>query len=907
MGPLPAGLPFLDPNVGFTSEALGRLAARDWLHGIVPWWNPYTGIGMPLAGELQPGAFFLPFSLLLLLSQGILWQQISMQIIAGLATYALLRQLGLTRLAAWMGGALFALNGTTAWAPGPAAVYCTLPFLPLLLFGIERAREQQHGPASIPIIGLATSGTILAGFPEPAYISALPVLAWGLYRMTSAQERWKMAWRAAAGVVLGLLVAAPLLLAFVDYMRQSDSWGVHNLGEKSLPAAAFSAAFMPYVYGLPGTILHSIPLSQIWANIGGYTGVLIALLAIVGLTSKSAHRGLKVLLLAWILVAFAKTFGVRPVMALMNPIPLMRQTAFFRYAPPSWELALIILASFGLDDFLIHTPRKQKPFMIVLGLLAISVALAWPQRAFWERPRAFVPIAFLLLGLSITWAFGELLVAALLWKLPHAERRRGALACLLVFDAAVMFMAPQASSTPSNRIDMPAIQFLRDHQDLSRIYTLGPLQPNYGAYFELASINHNVEPVPKLWADYIESNLLPGYSKLDSGETFWSGAMPEGEGEKKLSHYLSSYRDIGVRYVITKAGRSPVPTTFLPTAQTGNRLDPASRVSKSRLNALSVALQRCHSIVDDQTKPAVERLVVKTVLKIANSMGADAMLGVRKNGESSESSSAESIALPIDESAGMSVLAPPPLSDNPSITSVGILIDNHGVPADGELTVEICGATECRSGRKLLAGFNDNTVFQIPLDSPLAAAASAPLRLTFAYKNGSRPILLRTVSVDSSMAQQVQGPNGVPPGHTLQLAFEYGAELSGLRKVYTDSLLDIWELPNPAPYFQVTQGGPCTLSTMNRENVTAECIAPATLVRRELFMPGWRMAANDKAATPVQQEGIFQSDALTAGHNQVRYYFTPPNIEFGWAAAAVGIAGLIWQFILIRRSKRRPL
>ncbi|MGC2372196.1 MAG: hypothetical protein WA474_24215, partial [Candidatus Sulfotelmatobacter sp.] len=32
-GPLPLRWPFLDPNVGFTSEALGRLAAWDWVHG----------------------------------------------------------------------------------------------------------------------------------------------------------------------------------------------------------------------------------------------------------------------------------------------------------------------------------------------------------------------------------------------------------------------------------------------------------------------------------------------------------------------------------------------------------------------------------------------------------------------------------------------------------------------------------------------------------------------------------------------------------------------------------------------------------------------------------------------------------------------------------------------------------
>ena len=39
---------------------------------------------MPLAGEMQPGAFFSPFNLLLLLQEGVLCQRICMQIIAGM-------------------------------------------------------------------------------------------------------------------------------------------------------------------------------------------------------------------------------------------------------------------------------------------------------------------------------------------------------------------------------------------------------------------------------------------------------------------------------------------------------------------------------------------------------------------------------------------------------------------------------------------------------------------------------------------------------------------------------------------------------------------------------------------------------------------------------------------------------
>ena len=62
--PLP-GLPTIDPNVAFTSQALGIRAAHDWLSGHIPWWNAFEATGVPLAGEMQSAALFLPWILLL--------------------------------------------------------------------------------------------------------------------------------------------------------------------------------------------------------------------------------------------------------------------------------------------------------------------------------------------------------------------------------------------------------------------------------------------------------------------------------------------------------------------------------------------------------------------------------------------------------------------------------------------------------------------------------------------------------------------------------------------------------------------------------------------------------------------------------------------------------------------------
>ena len=71
------GRPMIDPNVGFLTQPLGHLAAMDLLHGHMPWWNPYEGLGQPLAGEMQ-GASLFPLTLLFALSSGLVWFHLSL-------------------------------------------------------------------------------------------------------------------------------------------------------------------------------------------------------------------------------------------------------------------------------------------------------------------------------------------------------------------------------------------------------------------------------------------------------------------------------------------------------------------------------------------------------------------------------------------------------------------------------------------------------------------------------------------------------------------------------------------------------------------------------------------------------------------------------------------------------------
>ena len=213
---------FFDPTVGLITQPLGMLSAKDWLAGIVPWWNPYTGVGMPLAAEMQPMSFFLPFVLLLRFWHGWLALKLILQALSGIAAYALMIELGTTRLAGFVTGAFFALNATFFMVPhamGP------VPFAPLLLLGIERcARFSRDGKRlGWGLIPVAVAYSIYAGYPEVAYLDGLLAAIWTLWRFAAlGAVRWRFAGRILLGAGLGAALALPIVVPFPTLLPVSS-------------------------------------------------------------------------------------------------------------------------------------------------------------------------------------------------------------------------------------------------------------------------------------------------------------------------------------------------------------------------------------------------------------------------------------------------------------------------------------------------------------------------------------------------------------------------------------------------------------------------------------------------------------------------------------------------------------
>jgi hypothetical protein len=606
-----AGLPYIDPSSGFYTQALARLAIDQWLRGIVPWWNSFSGVGMPLAGQYNPAAFS-PLTMLLLLPNGMAWRHLALQILAGWGCYGLLRQIGLARVASLTGGLLFAQNGALAWfnhtPPDPAA------FLPWLLLGIERAvtRAQLKEPHGWRLLAIATCMVLLAGFPETAYICGLFALVWSALRWMQCPPgcRSGAAWRLLLGCGVGVALAAPQVLPFLEFLPLAYV-GVHTgaVAHAALaPLAVIPSLLAPYAYGPIFAYNQWPPLDAMWGIIGGYTDVIELALAAYGLCHR--RDPLSWMLCAWIVLAIAKTFGVPPVAEWWNLVPGMSITAFFRYSQPTWELAIFTLAAFGVDALSGAGPQRRGPVLaagavlvVGIGLLLAHGARLWPHEPFAELHTWML--------VSAAWAIITSVFATCLLVWSPRRRRAQAIAVLLVVDATVMFAIPTLSNPRGGTIDTTAIGFLQRNLGLERFYTLGPIAPNYGAYFGIASINHNYIPVSRLWVDWVIAHLDRGAEPYRFTGNFTRDPSQPSVAQE-LRRNLAEYEEVGVKYVVAAAGENPfLGTISPPTLDQGNRplvltagqsaqgvIPPSVLVSDVHINALGVLIGNYNNTAD---------------------------------------------------------------------------------------------------------------------------------------------------------------------------------------------------------------------------------------------------------------------------------------------------------------------
>jgi hypothetical protein len=775
----------IDPNDGFTSQALAHRAMLDWIGGHVPWWNPFEGAGAALAGEIQSAAFF-PFAILTLLPNGQMWMYLVLSLIAGYSTYSLIRKLGFSPWIAFVAGVCFGLNGTFAWfrfAPAnPVA------FLPLMLLGVEIARErvQQGRRSHWWIIAVGLSLSLVAGFPETTYLDALLVVVWTIVRCIGLPrpQLKRLLKVTAGGGVVGALLSGPFLAGVAGYLPYASLGPNTNTGTQILPPRGISTLFFPYGYGTLWDNIggrHGHLVANVWGTVGGYTTAALLLLAVFGVMHREL-RSLKIMLAVWCAAMIAGSYGTPLITPILRLIPGMTHVVIARYMNPSLTMALAVLAAFGLRDIIKARLSWLQISLSAAGVIAVAAVVA-RQAARLNQKVAFSQSDF---HNAIAWGFFTLIVitaAALLlkWKSqPRSitgSRRRGTLwrvaavtvIALLPVEALGMFVIPELSAPSRGHVDMRLVDFLQRNIGHKRFATLGPILPNYGSYYGIASIMENDLPLPKRFSELVLRDLDP-----DANPVTFTGTVqvryPGISPVAALRRYVHNYEALGVKYLLVTAAHP-------------------SRRSQHRRE----------------------------------------ILGYAADGRDRSRSGDQREHRPRD----------------------------HGHPRG-------------RGSDQLDTRVRDHKIKTYP-----------------AYKGHcSIHHICRDHKVKSPRVYHSRIPRSLRG--------------LGLRRVYSDSLAVVYELPHGRGLFHAAHHR-CTLHTTGWYSARASCSRPTTVTYNQIFMPGWSATVNGNstsiAATRLSQQRV----RVPAGESTIKFNYEPKYADAGWLAALAGLIACLFSMGLFSR------
>lgn len=538
----------IDPNVGYITQPLGHLAANDLLHGHLPYWNYFEGLGSPLLGEMQSAALF-PLTLLFALPSGLLWFHMSLEFIAGVSTYFLARRLSAPVFIATAAGLLFALNGTFAWLGN--AVLNPVAFLPMLVLGIEMIYDAaaKRGPRQgWYVAALAIALSLYAGFPEVAYLDGLFCLGWALVRFFSLERtvRRVAALRVVLAAFVGALLALPILVPFDDFLKvgyvAEHAGGGDSLAH--LPIHATSMFIDPYIYG---GIFSNTNVYNAWGGIGGYFGASVLALSFLGLWGVR-HRTLRIFLGCWAFFGTLAIFNLVYIHQILNLVPEVKNATLSRYLMPSCELAVIVLAALGVWDLV--TNKRARRLFNLTNLVALLLLL-WAALEASSLNKGIVQShkARLLIMVLHALPFVAILALIVLGVFSNKKFMAFAVAIVLVGESLITFMVPTAEAAKQITVDTAPISYLQTHQGEYRFLDFAILDANWASQYGLNSLSAIDLPFPSRFSKYIESQLFPG---LTPPEQFviHDGITGITLQETELAHHFKAYEDASVKYLL---------------------------------------------------------------------------------------------------------------------------------------------------------------------------------------------------------------------------------------------------------------------------------------------------------------------------------------------------------------------
>ncbi len=563
-------------NTDLISEMI-QYTTLNWTdvhHGVLPLWNPYSGLGLPLAFNWQAASFGIPSLVGYLLPLRFAYSAgvVATLVIAGTGAYVLARVLRIGFLGSIMVATVFELGGPLiGWLGYPHGQVLAWGGW-LFAAGILVIRGTRPIPA-IALLAAVVACSVYAGQPETfvVMVTALVVFVVVLLGTRALAPRMEFepgpigrpARNLAIAIAAGLALGAPLLLPGIQVTNGSVRSA--SAGPVLTPVHDLSYLIFSSFDGVPVPGSIGFGRSYYYNEFAAYVGLIALVLGAVAVVTGVRRRRPEVIAILAVVVVTGIVAFAAPLDTLLYHLPVIREISLLRALMPL-SLGLAALAGFGLDE-IVRRPRARDvrlPLIygfVASGLLLLVIWLFGRGGAYKGLPHVALGLASHARAESFVWPVASVAVglaaAALVWW--RARLRVVAAGSLLVCEALFLVAAGsiQIASSPNGFPPTPAVAKLQ-HAVGSSIVATGSTYCTIGIVAD-ANIGYQVQEVN------VYDPIVP-----KSYFTAWQREGKSSSGLKSFNLFCPSVttagqaRLLGAAYVLEPVGTpGPAGATFV--------------------------------------------------------------------------------------------------------------------------------------------------------------------------------------------------------------------------------------------------------------------------------------------------------------------------------------------------------
>ena len=547
-----AGIPYKNISLTdvFSQLYPWRSLAMDlFKHGSLPLWNSFSFSGYPLLANWQSAPFY-PLNVLMLIfgnAHGYGIMVFLQPILAASFMYIFLRELGLSKVAAGLGGLVSAYSGFVMVYMEYATTGQIMAWLPLVLYFIEKYFEKRQ-IRFLALSSICLFPVLTGGFFQPAFFVILIASVYFLFRCLSLPKTENKPGLIALGaifILIGIATAAIQLLPTAELLKYSIRNQDTNIVEYHyglLPVQNLVSFLAPDFFGNPAT-------GNYWGAIQyqeatGYFSIIAFALVILGVFFKKRD---------WKLNLFSALFVSSIILAFDNPISRLIYQLKVPLLSTGYASRWLIITAFSgafLSAITIEKLNQKRLIFILgilLGILALVYGLIWksaipikPAFALVASRNLLLPIGLLVAGISICIF------------IRNREWAKWFLLILIAFDLGrftikfTPFSDPQYTSRT-----IPVFEYIKSQTNIDRVISdIGPILPaNTWIYPRLYSPNGYDPLVIKDYAVFFRGLNIGQDKEAGTGDRLDNGYFTRYLNLFNLNSPLLDL--VGAKYLLT--------------------------------------------------------------------------------------------------------------------------------------------------------------------------------------------------------------------------------------------------------------------------------------------------------------------------------------------------------------------